>query len=173
MIAVPVIVSGQACLCAGGGPLSYITLTYSRLRIYKKKTISTSVQPFLISFSFSHLNLHHIHIDQEESQSTPALLTTTSPTVCNSAVSLGMIPEHSLLESCARLSVSLEGPGLFTISNHSRSSSSRSSQSSRSQQHNMTMDELRAVNRYAESTKSLSYLPQVRDYYLSTAHFSI
>lgn len=27
----------------------------------------------------------------------------------------------------------------------------------------MTLDELRAVNRYAESTKSLSYLPQVRD----------
>lgn len=26
----------------------------------------------------------------------------------------------------------------------------------------MTMDELRAVNRYAESTKSLSYLPQVK-----------
>lgn len=113
--------------------------------------------------------------DQEESQSTPALLTATNSNVCNSAVSLGMIPEHTLLESCARLSVSLEGPGLFTVSNHSRSSSSRSSHSSRSQQpsHNMTMDELRAVNRYAESTKSLSYLPQVRDYYLSsTAHLS-
>lgn len=26
----------------------------------------------------------------------------------------------------------------------------------------MTLEELRAVNRYAESTKSLSYLPQVR-----------
>lgn len=104
--------------------------------------------------------------DQEESQSTPALLTATNSNVCNSAVSLGMIPEHTLLESCTRLSVSLEGPGLFTVPNHSRSSSSRSSHSSRSQQqsHHMTMDELRAVNRYAESTKSLSYLPQVRDY---------
>lgn len=97
---------------------------------------------------------------QEESQSTPALLTATNSTVCNSSVSLGMIPEHTLLESCARLSVSLEGPSLFTVSNRSHSSSSRSSHSSRSQ-HNMTLDELRAVNRYAESTKSLSYLPQV------------
>lgn len=70
-----------------------------------------------------------------------------------------MIPEHTLLESCARLSVSLEGPSLFT--NRSHSSSSHSSHSSHLQ-HNMTLDELRAVNRYAESTKSLSYLPQVR-----------
>lgn len=31
----------------------------------------------------------------------------------------------------------------------------------------MTLDELRAVNRYAESTKSLSYLPQVRSRALS------
>lgn len=101
-----------------------------------------------------------IVVDQEESQSTPALLTATNSTVCNSSVSLGIIPEHTLLESCARLSVSLEGPSLFTVSNQSRSSSSRSTHSNRSQ-HNMTMDELRAVNRYAESTKSLSYLPQV------------
>lgn len=67
-----------------------------------------------------------------------------------------MIPET--LESCARLSVSLEGPSLFT--NRSHSSSTHSSHSSQLQQ-NMTLDELRAVNRYAESTKSLSYLPQV------------
>ncbi|KAG8331228.1 hypothetical protein J6590_045419 [Homalodisca vitripennis] len=39
--------------------------------------------------------------------------------------------------------------------------SSRSSSSSAS--HHMTLDELRAVNRYAESTKSLSYLPQVHE----------
>lgn len=96
-------------------------------------------------------------IDQEESQSTPALLSATNSNVCNSSVSLGMIPEHTL-ESCARLSVSLEGPSLFT--NRSHSSSSRSSHSNQLQ-HNMTLDELRAVNRYAESTKSLSYLPQV------------
>jgi Rho GTPase-activating protein 20 len=97
---------------------------------------------------------------QEESHSTPALLTSGGPTAGHSAVSLGMIPEHSLLESCARLSVSLEGPGIFNVPSHSGSSSSRSS---RSGSHHMTMDELRAVNRYAESTKSLSYLPQVRE----------
>ncbi|KAL9909566.1 rho GTPase activating protein at 71E isoform 2-T3 [Glossina fuscipes fuscipes] len=33
----------------------------------------------------------------------------------NSAVSLGVTPEHSFMESCARLSVSLEGPGLFAM----------------------------------------------------------
>lgn len=100
--------------------------------------------------------------DQDESQSTPALLSATSSNVCNSSVSLGMIPET--LESCARLSVSLEGPSLFT--NRSHSSSTHSSHSSQLQQ-NMTLDELRAVNRYAESTKSLSYLPQVSDGVLS------
>lgn len=95
----------------------------------------------------------------EESQSTPALLTGADANIGCSAVSLSNIPEHNtLLESCARLSVSLEGPSLFAVpSNQSHSSSSHSSHSS---QH-MTMDELRAVNRYAESTKSLSYLPQV------------
>lgn len=73
-----------------------------------------------------------------------------------------MIPEHTLLESCARLSVSLEGPALFAVPSQSRSSSSRSSNSNSK---HMTMDELRAVNRYAESTKSLSYLPQVNELY--------
>ncbi|XP_035898154.1 uncharacterized protein LOC118505863 isoform X2 [Anopheles stephensi] len=101
-------------------------------------------------------------IAQEESHSTPALLTTGGPNVGNSAVSLGIIPEHSLLESCARLSVSLEGPGIFNVQKSSCSSSSHSSSSNTrsGSQHHMTMDELRAVNRYAESTKSLSYLPQ-------------
>lgn len=37
----------------------------------------------------------------------------------------------------------------------------------------MTMDELRAVNRYAESTKSLSYLPQVRDEFLLGSRISV
>lgn len=103
--------------------------------------------------------------DQEESQSTPALLTVaTNTNVCNSSVSLGMIPEHTLLESCARLSVSLEGPSLFTVPpNRSHSTTSSHSSHSSQSQHNMTMDELRAVNRYAESTKSLTYLPQVSD----------
>uniref|UniRef100_A0A182N262 Uncharacterized protein n=1 Tax=Anopheles dirus TaxID=7168 RepID=A0A182N262_9DIPT len=107
----------------------------------------------------------HYALAQEESHSTPALLTTGGPNVGNSAVSLGIIPEHSLLESCARLSVSLEGPGIFNVQKSSCSSSSHSSSSntrSGSQQH-MTLDELRAVNRYAESTKSLSYLPQVHE----------
>ncbi|XP_055599942.1 uncharacterized protein LOC129749101 isoform X4 [Uranotaenia lowii] len=102
-------------------------------------------------------------IAQEESHSTPALLTTGGPNVGNSAISLGIIPEHSLLESCARLSVSLEGPGIFQVPKSSCSSSSHSSSSTTTRsgsQHHMTLDELRAVNRYAESTKSLSYLPQ-------------
>lgn len=118
---------------------------------------------------------HHHHrrqraVAQEESHSTPALLTTGGPNVGNSAISLGIIPEHSLLESCARLSVSLEGPGIFQgvggKSSCSGSSHSSSSTTTRSgSQHHMTLDELRAVNRYAESTKSLSYLPQVRVMY--------
>ncbi|XP_050080229.1 uncharacterized protein LOC126567911 isoform X2 [Anopheles maculipalpis] len=107
----------------------------------------------------------HYALAQEESHSTPALLTTGGPNVGNSAVSLGIIPEHSLLESCARLSVSLEGPGIFNVQKSSCSSSSHSSSSNTrsGSQHHMTMDELRAVNRYAESTKSLSYLPQVHE----------
>ncbi|XP_062562062.1 uncharacterized protein LOC134225744 isoform X2 [Armigeres subalbatus] len=105
-------------------------------------------------------------IAQEESHSTPALLTTGGPNVGNSAVSLGIIPEHSLLESCARLSVSLEGPGIFNVQKSSCSTSSHSSSSTTTRsgsQHHMTLDELRAVNRYAESTKSLSFLPQVHE----------
>uniref|UniRef100_A0AAG5DLS0 Rho-GAP domain-containing protein n=1 Tax=Anopheles atroparvus TaxID=41427 RepID=A0AAG5DLS0_ANOAO len=107
----------------------------------------------------------HYAFAQEESHSTPALLTTGGPNVGNSAVSLGIIPEHSLLESCARLSVSLEGPGIFNVPKGSCSSSSHSSSSTTrsGSQHHMTLDELRAVNRYAESTKSLSYLPQVHE----------
>lgn len=52
---------------------------------------------------------------QEESRSTPALLTSSSSALDNSIVSLGVTPEHSFMESCARLSVSLEGPGLFAL----------------------------------------------------------
>ncbi|XP_063708354.1 unconventional myosin-IXAb isoform X1 [Culicoides brevitarsis] len=101
---------------------------------------------------------------QEESQSTPALLTSGNSVIANSAASLALIPEHSLLESCARLSVSLEGPGLFNVPGSSTSCSS--TRSSRSNSHHMTLEELeelRNVNRYAESTKSLSYLPQVHE----------
>ncbi|XP_037932718.1 uncharacterized protein LOC119667489 isoform X3 [Teleopsis dalmanni] len=53
---------------------------------------------------------------QEESRSTPALLTSSSSALDNSVLSLGVTPEHSFIESCARLSVSLEGPGLFALS---------------------------------------------------------
>lgn len=101
------------------------------------------------------------YVVQEESQSTPALLTSGNSVIANSAASLALIPEHSLLESCARLSVSLEGPGLYNVPGSSSCSSTRSS---RSNSHHMTLEELeelRNVNRYAESTKSLSYLPQV------------
>ncbi|KAE8753208.1 hypothetical protein FOCC_FOCC000131 [Frankliniella occidentalis] len=94
---------------------------------------------------------------QEESQSTPALIHIPGgldPSVANS--SLGIIPENNLLESYTRLSISLEENGLFKAA-------SRSSSSSATASHHMTLDELRAVNRYAESTKSLSYLPQVHE----------
>ncbi|XP_067009029.1 rho GTPase-activating protein 20 isoform X1 [Anabrus simplex] len=93
---------------------------------------------------------------QEESQSTPALIHVPEgydPTA--PSTSLGIIPENNLLESYTRLSISLEENGLFK-------GSSRSSSSSATTSHHMTLEELRAVNRYAESTKSLSYLPQVR-----------
>ncbi|XP_046395097.1 uncharacterized protein LOC124162565, partial [Ischnura elegans] len=106
---------------------------------------------------------------QEESQSTPALLhMPTDPTLSGGSstggvssipgeatTSLGIIPENNLLESYTRLSISLEENGLFKGSSRSSSTSANS--------HRMTLEELRAVNRYAESTKSLSYLPQVHE----------
>ncbi|XP_070531112.1 rho GTPase-activating protein 20-like isoform X2 [Cardiocondyla obscurior] len=92
---------------------------------------------------------------QEESQSTPALIHV--PETVNLASSLGMIPENTLLESYTRLSVSLEENGLFQAPSRS---SSNGSQHSKRATAGMTLEELRAVNRYAESTKSLSYLPQ-------------
>ncbi|XP_033161502.1 uncharacterized protein LOC117141904 isoform X2 [Drosophila mauritiana] len=52
---------------------------------------------------------------QEESRSTPALLTSSSSALENSVLSLGVSPEHSFIESCARLSVSLEGPGIYAM----------------------------------------------------------
>ncbi|XP_077279509.1 uncharacterized protein LOC143906964 [Temnothorax americanus] len=95
---------------------------------------------------------------QEESQSTPALIHV--PETINLAASLGMIPENTLLESYTRLSVSLEENGLFQAPSRS---SSNGSQHSKRVTAGMTLEELRAVNRYAESTKSLSYLPQVHE----------
>ncbi|KRT83135.1 hypothetical protein AMK59_4256, partial [Oryctes borbonicus] len=98
----------------------------------------------------------------EECQSTPALAEAGLKNQTVNSNSLGIITEHTLLESCTRLSISLEQNGLFKGNSTSRSSSaSRSSRTS--QTHSgprMTLEELRAVNRYAESTRSLSYLPQ-------------
>ncbi|XP_012250539.2 uncharacterized protein LOC105682899 isoform X1 [Athalia rosae] len=93
---------------------------------------------------------------QEESQSTPALIHV--PESLDLTSSLGIIPENTLLESYTRLSVSLEENGLFQASSRSSSNGSHHSRHA-----GMTLDELRAVNRYAESTKSLSYLPQVHE----------
>jgi hypothetical protein len=54
----------------------------------------------------------------------------------------------------------------FVSQGNNTSHSSSASHSSRNSQNysgpKMTLEELRAVNRYAESTRSLSYLPQVR-----------
>ncbi|XP_030745708.1 uncharacterized protein LOC115874630 isoform X3 [Sitophilus oryzae] len=50
----------------------------------------------------------------EECQSTPALLEVGLQSQVNSS-SLGMIAEHTLLESCTRLSISLEQNGLFQV----------------------------------------------------------
>lgn len=96
-------------------------------------------------------------MSQEESQSTPALIHIPGGLDPGAASgSLGIIPENNLLESYTRLSISLEENGLFKAA-------SRSSSSSATASHHMTLEELRAVNRYAESTKSLSYLPQVHE----------
>lgn len=53
---------------------------------------------------------------QEESQSTPALIHVPEALDEASGTSLGMIPENNLLESCTRLSISLEENGLFKVS---------------------------------------------------------
>ncbi|KAF9808406.1 hypothetical protein SFRURICE_008459 [Spodoptera frugiperda] len=88
----------------------------------------------------------------EECQSMPALAGGGSAGAAGGV--LGIIPEHSLLDSCTRLSISLE-ESVFKVSVSSSSQSSRSNSSP-----HMTLEELRAINKYAESTKSLSYLPQ-------------
>uniref|UniRef100_A0A2A4IX62 Uncharacterized protein n=2 Tax=Heliothinae TaxID=95178 RepID=A0A2A4IX62_HELVI len=89
----------------------------------------------------------------EECQSMPALAGGGGAGAAGGV--LGIIPEHSLLDSCTRLSISLE-ESVFKVSVSSSSQSSRSNSSP-----HMTLEELRAINKYAESTKSLSYLPQV------------
>ncbi|XP_076273222.1 rho GTPase activating protein at 71E isoform X1 [Rhynchophorus ferrugineus] len=97
----------------------------------------------------------------EECQSTPALLEVGLQPQVNSS-SLGMIAEHTLLESCTRLSISLEQNGLFQNNTSHSSSTSHSSKYSYTGP-KMTLDELKAVNAYAESTRSLSYLPLVHE----------
>ncbi|XP_042222442.1 uncharacterized protein LOC121866734 isoform X6 [Homarus americanus] len=109
---------------------------------------------------------------QEESQSTPALIhipesssgmtflggvNSEMGAVGGSGGPVGGVPENNLRESCTRLSISLEENGLYK--GNGQDSSSGSSHSAL----RMTLDELRQVNRYAESTKSLSYLPQVHE----------
>lgn len=75
-----------------------------------------------------------------------------------------MIAEHTLLESCTRLSISLEQNGLFqNNTSHSSSTSHSSKYSHNCSGPKMTLEELKAVNAYAESTRSLSYLPQVHE----------
>ncbi|KAK8377120.1 hypothetical protein O3P69_013635 [Scylla paramamosain] len=105
---------------------------------------------------------------QEESQSTPELIHIPESSglaymggVSSEAGAVGGVvtgvPENTLQESCTRLSTSLEENGLYK--GNGQDSSSGSSHSAL----RMTLDELRQVNRYAESTKSLSYLPQVHE----------
>ncbi|XP_011053090.1 PREDICTED: uncharacterized protein LOC105145322 isoform X2 [Acromyrmex echinatior] len=124
----------------------YARITGRILKVEEDWIFSFRYPPDTLVSSMSH---------QEESQSTPALIHV--PETVNLASSLGMIPENTLLESYTRLSVSLEENGLFQAP--SRSSSNGSQHGTMG----MTLEELRAVNRYAESTKSLSYLPQVHE----------
>lgn len=51
----------------------------------------------------------------EECQSTPVLSDSGLQQHGVSSTSLGMITEHTLLESCTRLSISLEQNGLFKV----------------------------------------------------------
>lgn len=86
--------------------------------------------------------------NQEECQSTPALIHSGDPMIQIE----GPAPSSSLTnlgEAYTRLSVSLEENGIYQISSPSLS--------------HLALDELKAVNRYAESTKSLTFLPQVHE----------
>lgn len=51
----------------------------------------------------------------EECQSTPVLSESGLKQQGTSSSSLGIIAEHTLLESCTRLSISLEQNGLFKV----------------------------------------------------------
>ncbi|XP_043267256.1 uncharacterized protein RhoGAP71E isoform X3 [Venturia canescens] len=127
------------------------TLVSRQLSLEAEKTwLQYECERWGLKFNLDSIS-HH-----EESQSTPALIHV--PEAIELTSSLGMIPENTLLESYTRLSVSLEENGLFQASSRSSSNGSYHSRHAA-----MTLDELRAVNRYAESTKSLSYLPQVHE----------
>jgi len=52
---------------------------------------------------------------QEESQSTPALVQASDGDCGDATSSLSSIPENNLLESYTRLSISLEDNGLFKV----------------------------------------------------------
>ncbi|XP_037070701.1 uncharacterized protein LOC119091895 isoform X2 [Pollicipes pollicipes] len=104
------------------------------------------------------LNLEAMSV-QEECQSTPALLhmpDDPASAAGDGGPSGGAVPENSLRQSCTRLSVSLEENGLFKVG--SAGSSSTSSCTLK-----MTLEELKDINKYAESTKSLSFLPLVHE----------
>ncbi|KAF0308608.1 Rho GTPase-activating protein 20 [Amphibalanus amphitrite] len=100
---------------------------------------------------------------QEECQSTPALLHLPEGSAAAAAAAGaggtdpagGPVPENTLRQSYTRLSVSLEENGLFKVASGPSSSASSCTLK-------MTLDELRDINKYAESTKSLSFLPLVR-----------
>lgn len=68
---------------------------------------------------------------------------------------------YSTLSICCGESVTSEGKRALRVVGMSQGSGQDSSGSSSHSALRMTLDELRQVNRYAESTKSLSYLPQV------------
>lgn len=67
----------------------------------------------------------------------------------------------TVLNICCGESVTREGRRALRVVGMSQGSGQDSSGSSSHSALRMTLDELRQVNRYAESTKSLSYLPQV------------
>ncbi|XP_043221903.1 uncharacterized protein LOC122381598 isoform X2 [Amphibalanus amphitrite] len=109
------------------------------------------------------LNLEAMSI-QEECQSTPALLHLPEGSAAAAAAAGaggtdpagGPVPENTLRQSYTRLSVSLEENGLFKVASGPSSSASSCTLK-------MTLDELRDINKYAESTKSLSFLPLVHE----------
>ncbi|XP_020295131.1 uncharacterized protein LOC109860458 isoform X2 [Pseudomyrmex gracilis] len=103
-------------------------------------------------------------LHQEQSQSTLALVHV--PETMKLTSSLSMIPENILLENCKRLSVSVDEESFAQISSRSLSNSASSNSHLSKRSFSLTstrLDELRAINRYAESTRNLTYMPQVHE----------